>query len=496
MAVYKPNPPEADILMSSMRSMGYTFESAIADVVDNSVSAKASIIEIKFPIDPKDCYVAVCDNGFGMDPNELVEAMKYGSSPSTAERSEGDLGRFGLGLKSASLSQCRKLTVISKKDNCLSGYFWDLDYIEENKDWLIGECSSEEINITKHIDFFDKYESGTIVLWEHFDFIEKSSGSVYSELTKYQNSTTDYLSLIFHRYLNKEGKNKTTIKVNNFKLVGLDPFLESNPKTDNLRGNIPVCVFDSNGIERMITVQAFVLPFQKDITKEDEKKLGGVENYRTKQGFYIYRNERLIIWGTWFGRPKSELTKYARIKVDIPNTLDDIWGIDIKKQNAKIPVSIKHSLTKAVDEAMDKAVKKQTYRGRIEKVDDKIDYIWDRVLERGTHYTYKINRKSKIFDLIKDDIDGAAWNKLEMVLDEIENGIPYQQIYIDKSQNKVYDEILDERVADIKVKAKILIKINNDIGLCAKEEYINNLFLSEPFSKYENLKQELIDEEI
>ena len=162
----------------------------------------------------------------------------------------------------------------------------------------------------------------------------------------------------------------------------------------------------------MVTVQPYVLPFQKDLTNEDKKLSGGIENYRSKQGFYIYRNERLIVWGTWFGRHRDELTKYARIKVDIPNTLDDIWGIDIKKQSAKIPSSIKQRLTHAVDEAMDIAVRKQTYRGRIKKFDDKIDYIWQIKENRGKT-EYVINRDSLIFELIRSKVDDEVWSYID-----------------------------------------------------------------------------------
>ena len=234
----------------------------------------------------------------------------------------------------------RRLTVASKKDGEISAYIWDLDVILEKKNWYMIECSANQISQIKHISWLDNLDAGTIVVWENFDLIEKSSGNVYAELSKLQESTSDYLSLIFHRYLNKSGNNKISIKINNFDLVGLDPFLENHNKT-NVRREIKIPIEDSNGIERMVVVQPYVLPFQKDLSAEDKKMSGGLENYRSKQGFYVYRNERLIVWGTWFGRHRDELTKYARIRVDIPNTLDDIWGIDIKKQNAKIPSMIK-----------------------------------------------------------------------------------------------------------------------------------------------------------
>jgi hypothetical protein len=162
------------------------------------------------------------------------------------------------------------------------------------------------------------------------------------------------------------------------------------------------------------------LPFQKDLSGKDKKLSGGLENYRVKQGFYIYRNERLIVWGSWFGRAHDELTKYARIRVDIPNTLDDIWGIDIKKQTASIPVSVKQRLTRAVDDAMDVSVKKQTYRGRVSKVDEQIDYIWNRKECRDNQYEYSINRNSRIFDLLKSRVTDDDLALFYAVLDEIE----------------------------------------------------------------------------
>lgn len=484
----RENKPTADILMTSMRAMGYTFESAIADIVDNSISALAKKVYIKFPIDPIDCYVAICDDGFGMNKEELFDAMKYGSEQKRDNRSSNDLGRFGLGLKAASLSQCRRLTVASKKNGEISAYIWDLDVILEKKNWYMIECSANQISQIKHISWLDNLDTGTIVLWENFDVIEKSSGNVYAELSKLQETTSDYLSLIFHRYLNKSGNNKISIKINNFELVGLDPFLENHNKT-NVRRKIEIPIADSTGIERMVIVQPYVLPFQKDLSAEDKKLSGGLENYRSKQGFYVYRNERLIVWGTWFGRHRDELTKYARIRVDIPNTLDDIWGIDIKKQNAKIPSMIKVRLTRAVDEAMDIAVKAQKFRGRIEKVEDEIDYIWDRIKGRGDNFTYKINRNSKIFNLIHNSVSDEVWSQFDMVLEEIENSIPYQQIYIDKSQNKVDEEIDDERIAEIKAKAEMLLKMAISFGGSSKEDAIEELFKAEPFNHYPQLKE-------
>lgn len=488
---YLENNPSADILMNSMRAMGYSFEAAIADVVDNSVAVKANTIQIKFPIDPSDCYVAICDNGAGMDRQKLIEAMKYGTEIE-GERSTDDLGRFGLGLKAASLSQCRKLTVVSKKDGNMCAFSWDLDVVVDKKGWYMVECPADKIRDIKCVSFLDSYNTGTVVVWEEFDLIEKSSGNVYAELNRLQDVTANYLSLIFHRYLNRDSGNRISIKINNYELKGLDPFLENHKKT-NIRRKIEIPVEDSNGAEQMITVQPYVLPFQKDLSEEDKKMSGGIENYRSKQGFYIYRNERLIIWGTWFGRPRDELTKYARVKVDIPNTLDDIWNIDIKKQNATIPPKIRTRLTRAVDEAMDLAVRAQTYRGRIDKIDEKTDYIWLPIKTREEQHTFRINRDSRIFDLIRDRVDDETWSRIDMVLEEIEESLPYQQIYIDKAQNKIDDAISDERLAEIEAKGEILISIALSAGNESRETIIDRLFQSEPFSKYPALKTKMME---
>lgn len=495
MARYRKNSPEANVLMNSMRSMGYSFESAVADVLDNSISAQSHNIQINFPKEPSNCYITILDDGLGMANEELYQAMKYGSLLNGSDRSESDLGRFGLGLKSASLSQCKKLTVASKKDNVISAYVWDLDIIEEKKDWIIQELDQLEVNNIIDIYNLKNLDSGTLVVWENFDIIEKSTGDIFTTLDNYKEKTANYLSLIFHRYLNEEKSKAINIRINNYTLVGLDPFLENHNKT-NHRREFYIPIKDSEGIERYIKVKPYVLPFQKDMTKDDFSKIGGVENYRTKQGFYIYRNKRLIVWGTWFGQPKNELTKNARIRVDIPNTLDDIWSLDIKKQNATIPRIIKNQLKSAVEEAMHIAIKSQVYRGRIKNVDDHFDYIWNIIEDRDNKNTYKINRNSKVFELLKDeDINDSIINKFEMVLEEIESSIPYQQIYIDMSKNQISNEVDEERIKDIENKALILLNLSKKMGKTDNKEIINKIFNSEPFCKFNTIRLKLLEEQ-
>lgn len=482
MAEYKSNIPQAEFLMGAMRSMGYSFEAAIADIIDNSISADAKNIQIKFPSNPTNCYVSILDDGNGMNDYELFDAMKYGSNSCEQERDENDLGRFGLGMKAASLSQCKILTVVSKQNGQISAYQWNYDIIHNKKEWLVAELNETEISKLPEIDELEMTVSGTLVIWQNFDILEKSSGDVFSSLKDFKIKIVDYLSLIFHRYLNGETDHKVIVKVNSLKIKGLDPFLEKHKKT-NIRQEFNLAIKDTHGAERHVIVQPYVLPYQKDLSKEDLELLGGITNLRTKQGFYIYRNKRLIIWGTWFGISRNELTKNARIRVDIPNTLDDIWSIDIKKQNATIPKSIKNSLTKAVTETMDFSVKIQNHRGRIAKLNDDLDYIWNREKCRDK-YIYTINRDSRIFELLKENVDDDALSRFEMVLEEIERSIPYQQIYIDISQDIVDEEDNEERLKDIENKGLMWVKRVMELGHLTPKQIIDQLFKSEPFCKH------------
>jgi len=164
------------------------------------------------------------------------------------------------------------------------------------KEGVVLELNESEISQLYGIEELSLNNSGTLVLWEDFDALEKSSGDIYTALNDYKIKIIGYLSLIFHRYLNDETEKRLHISVNSLKLKGLEPFLEKHKKT-NIRQEFKLAIKDTKGIERYVSVTPFVLPYQKDLTKVDLDFLGGIENLRTKQGFYIYRNHRLIILG-------------------------------------------------------------------------------------------------------------------------------------------------------------------------------------------------------
>lgn len=488
------NIPKADMLMGSMRSMGYTFESAIADVIDNSISANCSVVKVLFPTNPlqKSC-VGILDNGEGMDDKALFEAMRYGSAANEDTRSENDLGRFGLGMKSASLSQCKVLTVVSLKDTHLSAYTWDYNYIRDKKEWVVKKHNQDEIESFPYIDQLLEFSKGTLVLWKDFDVLSKSSdGQVYETLNNLKDVVGDYIALIYHRYLSLPTKNKLTMFVNNQKIKAQDPFLESNPKTTTKKERT-IAINDTFGIERQIKIKPFILPFATDLSEKDKKLIGGIENLRSKQGFYIYRNNRLIIWGTWFGmKPRAELTKNARIRVDIPNTLDDIWSIDIKKQSATIPKRIQNQLKNTVTDALEISVRKQTHRGRKNKVDDKIDYIWDRMEGRNQNYYYQINRESKLYQFVKEKISEEDFGYFEMFIGEIEKNIPIQQMYIDKSNEAIEVEEADNRFDDVYQLGVTLIENIRKVSDKNVREIVEDVMKSEPFCNYFDIKEKLL----
>lgn len=231
MAVKIKNTPSPDVLMNSMRSIGYNFRTALADIIDNSISAKAKNIYISSPINDEKVFITILDDGEGMDDSELFNAMKYGSNKEYYDTN--DLGRFGLGLKSASLSQCRILTVASKKENVIVAYQWDLDSVIQNREWDCLKLENHEINNIPNIEHLQKLTQGTLVVWENFDIgYKKSGGRIRDYLCDEIDDAESHIRLVFHRFLSNSFK-PLKIYINQVLLTPIDPFLEYHSKTDS-----------------------------------------------------------------------------------------------------------------------------------------------------------------------------------------------------------------------------------------------------------------------
>ena len=424
--------PYAPILVESTRSIGYSFESALADIIDNSLGKNASNIDVYFSSkDPQ--FVAVVDNGVGMTAEELESAMRYGSKSSLEVRDKDDLGCFGLGLKTASLSQCRKLTVITKKEEHYYAACWDLDHIIQEKDWSLIWYSSEEARKLQHADYLKDYDSGTIVIWQEFDRIVNGAANPQKVFDEKIERARSHVALVFHRYMDNEViGNRVRIFFNNGPVEPVDPFLTTNPATQPLSEQT-LRIDDS-----IIRVKPYILPFASKVSAKDKKKLGELSDLRSNQGFYIYRNKRLIIWGTWFRLIKAqELNKLARIRVDIPNTLDSIWEIDIKKSTASLPDMIKRNLVAVVENSIGRSERVYRYRGR-PTTNDNLEHVWETIDNRGK-FSYQINREMPLYKMLEDALDESAQGYLDSFVKAVEDAFPYGDVYyrLAKDENTI-----------------------------------------------------------
>jgi len=468
------SPPYAPLLMESMRSLGYSFDTAIADLIDNSVSAQAK--HIKILLDPSDDpQLIIFDDGRGMSSDALQEALRFGSRGPADTRDEFDLGRFGLGLKSASLSQCRRLIVVSKNDGALSGFSWDLDVVIETGEWSVMEYSQEDIAALPSIDLFNLVDSGTYVLLQNFDRISASSHDVKKTLDGLIETAEDHLALVFHRIITED---KVNIIINGRTIEPRDPFLENHKSTQPLREQ--VVIID----DKKITLQPYILPHRSKLSKEDLRKVGGADDLRTNQGFYIYRCKRLIIWGTWFRLlGKEELNKLARVKVDIPNSLDEIWSIDVKKSTANLPDKIRKNLYGSIKESVFGSKKVIEYRGKLHR-DEDISYIWQRTADREGGVIYSINRDLTQVQLLSSSLDQAGQRVLEALLQNIENNFPSSSVYLDVADGEINTSGNDTKTIVEDFKAQLALA--EQLGL-SQEELTTMLLKTEPYASNEEL---------
>jgi len=469
-------PPRAPALVESIRSIGYTPETAVADILDNSVSAGAARIVIRFsPFD--DPYIAILDDGIGMDSDQLTAAMRHGGLSPRADRSKDDLGRFGLGLKTASLSQCRSLTVISSLGGCISARRWDIDVIIEEEDWVLLDLDKDDLADTPLLTELCDQPSGTLVVWTNLDRIIGDDTSVSRALGRKMDTVRDHLRLVFHRYLVGESPlRKLQIELNGNLLTPLDPFLSMNPATTILPDQ-PIRV---DG--QVIQVKPYILPHFSKLSSDDLREVGPLEGMRNQQGFYVYRNRRLIVWGTWFRLlPQEELAKLARVRVDIPNTLDHLWTLDIKKSSAFPPESVRQALKQIVERIAGTSRRVITFRGEKHASRDTIS-IWDR-LEIREGVSYKINRDHPLVQSLAASRHSFTYHFLDILLTTLESTIPINAIYADMAADRKLDCISDEMRNALWELAQGLVAVAASTQE-GKDRILNKILFMEPFSLY------------
>jgi hypothetical protein len=420
--------PSAARLLESMRDIGYSFESALADIVDNSISAEASHIEIVNDVHPESGpYLAVLDDGLGMSPDELTRAMQHGSRSPREVREAGDLGRFGLGMKTASFSQCRRLTVVSRRDGELAARCWDLDLVVEKDEWILRLLDKEEICRLPLVDRLGA--KGTLILWQNLDRLDANGEHpehAYTALNQLFAAARPHLALTFHRFIApepSEDTKKVTMSINGSLIAALDPFARlSTPRSDP--HEIEVIRMDGGEI----TVQAFTLPHHQRLSSEQLRVLELGSSLVETQGLYVYRAKRLISGGSWLQLARrAELTKLLRVRVDVPTSLDTEWSVDVRKSRVRPPAVVRSRLRPIVERMTESARRPYTFRGRRQAAGSGMS-MWERVTDRD-RVRYEIKRShplvARLQGLHNEPID------LEPLLVAIEASLPLDTLFSD-----------------------------------------------------------------
>lgn len=474
----KQLPPYAPTLIESTRAIGYTLEAAIADVIDNSITAFASCVDIFFfPVG--ESYIAILDDGNGMNASELDNAMRYGSQNPNEKRAANDLGRFGLGLKTASLSQCRTLTVATKQGDSIEVRRWDIDHVIHKDDWSLLILETEdEFNSIPRINELRKCETGTLVVWENLDRLKIGEINFDRSMARKMDDVRTHLSLVFHRYVSGEaGLSRISISINNTIIEPADPFL--------IKRNTKIMSDEVLNIEgSKVIINSYLLPHASNLSASDITALGGKDGLRKQQGFYVYRNKRLLIWGTWFRMiPQAELSKLARVQVDIPNELDALWTLDIKKSTAVPPEEVRNNLGTIIERLAKRSEYTTVYRGKKETTDS-IVHVWQRFKGRSGGSFYSINRDHPIVEMLLESMPEAK-QTIESVFKLVETSLPLSSLYLDLNSDKPVENDTDAPTEEIELLlVKMLANMPNETS---KIELMERLSISEPFVNFPHL---------
>ena len=468
----------AKALLTGLRAIGYSFSTAVADIIDNSVSAEATAVNVFFDPLASIPYFCILDNGNGMNFAELNNAMLPGSDRTDKEDCELELGRFGLGLKSASLSQCREFIVASKKYGKTNAMSFDLDVIENCNKLMLKVFDKDEIDALPYIDSLKTYESGTLVIWNKFDKIESTAKSFEDSFRNVVAEAKKHVEFVFHRFYDD-----IEIYFNNKRIEQRDPFLLSSFGRQQTGRTTSISIDGS-----VITITPYTLPFANSLTSEEKALLGNPKSIYDEQGFYIYRNKRLISWGNWMRMGvRSELNKLARIQVDIPSSLDEVWTLDVKKSSAKIPDMIKNQIKASVEDSIVRSKRTTRFPGTKEQTPEV--RVWDRINEHEGKIRYQINRKTPAIVALEGVLGESEKELFEMVLSQIECYLPKYSI-----SNDNMDALTIINSGDDTEEERLITEIEAIISMCddeIKSSVFDSIFVAENYQKLLCRKEEI-----
>jgi len=428
-------PPRANSMLESLRGLGYSPGGALADIIDNSISAGAAEVRLDFVWAASKSHISVLDDGRGMDDQELESALTLGDKNPLDVRAAHDLGRFGMGLKTSSFSQCKRLTVASKKDGAVSCLRWDLEILAANPEsgWLLFEGPAEGSQII--LDSLTAKPKGTLVVWEVLDRIV-TDGFTADDFIELSFHIEAHLAMVFHRLL--QGPHaRLRILINGKAVVPWDPFMTGHPAKS---WTSPVARHTTS--YGVVEVQCHVLPHRDKLKPDEVASAGGPEGWTAQQGFYVYRNERLLVAGGWLGLGnarawnKEEPHRLARIRLDIPNSADADWKIDVKKSTARPPVTLRPWLTRLAENTRERARQVFAHRGTPTPAPNgtAVDQAWvvDRIAS-GMRYRIADTHPS-----VRAVLDSAGPNAplVKAMLRVIEETVPVQRIWLDTAEHK------------------------------------------------------------
>lgn len=427
-------PPRADAMLESLRGLGYTTATALADIVDNSISAAARNVEIWLTWDGPSSRVTILDDGRGMSDSELEKAMRLGDKSPLDDRTPEDLGRFGMGLKTSSFSQCRRLTVASRKDGELSCLRWDLTKLREQPlEWFMYE--GPEPGSERFLAPLGSKPTGTLVLWEDLDRMV-TEGYTPDDFGDLIDDIEAHLAMVFHRLIDGT-RPKFRLSINGRVVPAWDPFMTDHPA--KTWSSHPDRFGTAAGA---IEIEGHVLPHKDRLSQEEFDAGAGPNGWTAQQGFYIYRNQRLLLAGGWLGLGqgrawnREESHRLARIRLDIPNTADADWKIDIRKSTARPPVSLRAWLTRHAEDTRERARKVFAFRGMPPTGRGRapVEQAW-RVEHTSKGAKYRIDEKHPAVAAALD-ASGERADLVRAMLRVIEETVPVQRIWLDTAENR------------------------------------------------------------
>ncbi len=423
------HPPHSTTLLNSMRSVGYTLESAVADIIDNSITAGANCISVLFDKGDETSgpWLAICDNGCGMSRETLLQSMRFGSREETEDvRHVRDLGRYGLGMKTASLSQCRKLTVFSWQDGIGHAFCWDLDHVGDN--WTLLELEADFVHQNSILNFvlaklssrgqvpFNPASQGTIVLWECLDRDNLQRAVIDASMLQVR----EHISLVFHRFMRREADGHPIIRfdMNHMAVKPANPFAEEDSRCEKLWPD--TCWCDNRA---MTAYQVYLIP--------NDPAYAGNGGFVQNQGFYVYRNKRLIQKATWLRlRPKEQATQFLRIQLDVAADHDARWQVDVRKSQVTPPADVRNWLELRLPQAC-KAARDTFYSymlNLVRSTPDKrqpVGQTWKVTQDTRGVYHYHIDHNNELLQLIRKELPAETRVLLRQYLDNIVRLFPY-----------------------------------------------------------------------